>query len=106
MSNEIQALIIAKNRDYLLGYIDCMIQMKNQAGCERLDISQGQVVGSPEQNNVLGPVYLDLTCKCGNYVAFKDGNQIPSKSFKCGLCDEMYMIFYTDEKVETNNEAR
>ena len=97
MNDEI-ALIKTKNKYYLLGYIDCMILMKNQAGCERLDIHQGEIIGSPEQNQILGPVYLDLTCSCGNYVAFKTGDEIPEKSFKCPLCEVVYMIYYEQMK--------
>jgi hypothetical protein len=98
MNNDVRAILTAKNKDYLLGYIDCMIIMKNQAGCERLEINQNKIVGSPEQNSILGPVYLDLTCSCGNYVAFKSADEIPSESFKCGLCEEVYMILYNDDK--------
>jgi hypothetical protein len=97
MNEEIKALIRAKNKDYLIGYIDCMIQIKNQAGFERLDISQNQIVGSPEQNKILGPVYLDLTCSCGNYIAFKSGHEIPEKSFKCTLCEDIYIIYYDEQ---------
>jgi hypothetical protein len=95
--NEIKALLRAKSKDYLLGYIDCMIQMKNQMGYERLDLNEKGMTASPEQNHILGPVYLDLTCPCGNYVAFKTGNEIPEKSFKCPLCEKIYMIYYEDE---------
>lgn len=101
MNSEIKTLIRAKSKDYLLGYIDAMIMLKNQAGFERIDLSQQQIIGSPEQNSILGSVYLDLTCSCGNYVAFKNGNEIPDKSFKCGLCDEVYMIYYEDEHLFT-----
>ena len=97
MDNEIKAMIRARSRDYLLGYIDCMIQMKNQAGCERIEIRQNQIIGSIEQNNILGPVYLDLCCECGNYVAFKKAEEIPTKSFKCTLCEKIYMIYYDNE---------
>jgi len=94
MEDEIKAIIRAKNKDYMLGYIDCMISIKGQAGIERLDISGNEIIGSPEQNDVLGPVYLDITCPCGNYIAFKSGDEIPDKSFKCTLCEEVYMIYY------------
>jgi hypothetical protein len=94
-----EALIKVKSKDYLLGYIDSLIFMKNQAGCERIDICNGQMITNVEQNKILGPVYLDLTCgNCGNYIAFKNGNEIPEKSFKCTLCEQVYMILYTDEK--------
>lgn len=92
----IDAIIIAKSKDYLLGYIDCLVEFKNANNIERLDISNGNVTGS-EQNEILGPVYIDLTCSCGNYVAFKTKDEIPNKSFKCSLCEKKYMIYYVDE---------
>jgi len=92
-----RALLEVKSKDYLLGYLDCMISMKNQAGCERIEFRQGEII-TTKSNSILGPVYLDLTCQCGNYIAFKNGDEIPDKSFKCTLCEEQYMIFYTDEE--------
>lgn len=104
--SEIKAILKARNKDYLLGWIDCFIFLKNQAGFERVDLTGNCLIFSSETNKILGPSYLDLTCTCGNYIAFKNANEIPDKSFKCSLCEEVYMIYYLDEEkklCETSN---
>jgi len=96
---EISAIIKAKSKDYLLGYIDCFISVKSHLGClDRIVVKGDQITVDSEQNKILGPSYLDLTCTCGNYIAFKTGDEIPDKSFKCSLCEKNYMIYYTDEE--------
>lgn len=95
--NEIKAIIRAKSLDYLLGYIDSMIAMKNNIGAQRVELFENSTVFQQDQNEILGPVYLDITCECGNYVAFKNANEIPSKSFKCPLCEGIYLIHYDNE---------
>lgn len=94
----IKAIINTKSKDYLLGYIDSIIFMKNQANCQRLEVNNDKISFETDQNDILGPVYLDITCSCGNYVAFKSGEEIPEKSFKCTLCEEKYLIYYYGEK--------
>jgi hypothetical protein len=98
-SNEISAVIKTKNRDYLNGFIDGLIHMKSQTGYKSIEIIKGDFLLSPETNEVLGPVYLGLTCPCGNYVAFKNGSELPQKSFLCTLCEEHYIIYYTDDDI-------
>ncbi|MDD5650031.1 MAG: hypothetical protein PHF86_06410 [Candidatus Nanoarchaeia archaeon] len=98
-SNEITAIIKAKNRDYLIGFIDGLIHMKNQTGHKSIEIVKGDFLLSSESNEILGPVYLALSCPCGNYIAFKNSSEIPDKSFKCSLCDENYIIYYTEEQL-------
>lgn len=89
-----EAVLRAKNKDYLVGFVDGLIHAKNQFGFERLEINKNELIGLKEQNEILGPSYLSLTCVCGNYVAFKSGDELPEKSLKCTLCDEVYLIYY------------
>jgi hypothetical protein len=94
------AILITKNKQYLLGYIDCLINFKAQNNIQRLEISENKLnEGDQETHNILGETYLDLTCNCGNYIAFKTADEIPDKSFKCTLCEETYMIYYTDKQI-------
>jgi len=93
-----KCLVQVRSKEYLLGYIDASIMFKNSIGCERLDISQNGIETQQQQNEILGPVYLDLTCECGNYIAFKNGDEIPGKSFKCSLCEKIWMIKYQIEE--------
>lgn len=88
------AIIKVKSKDYLLGYIDSMIMTKNSMNAQRIDISGGNMVFNEQQNEILGAVYLDITCVCGNYVAFKSGDEIPDKSVVCPLCENMYLLQY------------
>lgn len=97
--NEVKAALKVKNKEYLLGYVDCFISLKNLMGHQRIDISGNNATFSPEQNKILGPVYLDITCRCGYYIGFKTAEEIPDKSFKCPLCDDVFLIYYLDEKL-------
>lgn len=90
-----EAIIITKSRDYLLGYIDCTIQWKNNLNIGRLEF-HGSELDFQEQNEVLGPVYLDISCTCGNYRAFKTADDIPHESLLCDLCQKIYLIYYTE----------
>lgn len=103
ISNEITAVIKTKNRDYLIGFIDGLIHMKNQTGHKSIEIIKNECLLRPEQNEILGATYLSLTCPCGNYVAFKNSIEIPDVSFKCSLCEENYFIYYTEEQQNGKN---
>lgn len=91
--SDTNAIITAMSHDYLIGYIDATIFWKNQQGVPRLEMGEHQIKMS-ENNEVLGPVYMDITCSCGNYVAFKSPSDIPKKSLLCGLCQKTYLIKY------------
>lgn len=91
------AVIKVKSKDYLIGFIDGLIRMKNKSHDERLEIKNNEIFSFKEQNEVLGSSYLSLTCQCGNYVAFENSEEIPDKNLKCSLCDDVFLILYTDE---------
>jgi len=95
---EIKAVIRAKNKDYLIGFIDGILYYKSKCNQENLDITiKGEELLSSEKNDILGSHYLSLTCLCGNYVQFGCSSEIPDKNFKCTLCEENYFIYYTGE---------
>jgi hypothetical protein len=99
LENSANAIVTTKSKDYLLGYVDCLIMTKNSMGAERVNLQGNNIEMQQEQNEVLGAVYLDITCTCGFYIAYKNGNEIPEKSTLCPLCEKMYLIKYLDEKL-------
>jgi hypothetical protein len=87
------AIITCKSKDYLLGYVDCLIQQKTAMGIEKLEFHDG-VLEAKEKNKILGDSYLDITCPCGFYINYKSYKDIPEKSSVCPLCEERYLIKY------------
>ena len=93
---EFKAVVTVKSKDYLLGYIDSMIIMKSSIGAARIDL-HGDQIEAKEKNEILGDAYLDLTCPCGFYIAYKTSDEIPEESIMCPLCEEVYLIKYLEK---------
>jgi len=100
------AAIVAKNKDWLMGYITGMINSKNKAAKVENEL-EGNVPGVIAQaksqaiarSAIVEGAIFDIHCKCGYYVAFKSWDDVPDKNLRCELCPE-YLIYYK----EGNNE--
>lgn len=94
----VDAIIAASSREYLLGYIDAIINLKNKHDLKHTEISPNDDTKTlREQNETLGLVYMDITCSCGNHVTFKSADDIPQTNLKCTLCQKVYLIRYVSQ---------
>ena len=99
-----KTLIAAKNRDFLLGYIQAQAEANKARGIQRIELNGSEVKEFEEPNLVLGSNFLDITCgECGYYIAFKTANEIPDVSFPCPVCGKVYLIFYTEQQMKFVN---
>lgn len=111
MNHQIKSVIIAKNRDYLLGYLSGCIDTKKQYNIvpPQDDPLFDNNVIEDQHPTLSNDTILDLHCSCGNYIAFKKWEEIPDNHLPCGLCDGFF-VFYTDiaEKCALggNNETK
>ena len=92
----IKSVIIAKNRDFLIGYLTGCIDTKNQYNIVPIqEDTQSNDVIEDKLPTLSHDSIFDVHCSCGNYIAFKKWEDIPNIHLPCGLCDG-YFIFYTD----------
>jgi hypothetical protein len=99
-----KTLIVAKNRDFLLGYVQAQAEVNKMRGIQRLEMNGSEIKEFEEPNPVLGSNFLDITCgECGYYIAFKTANEIPDVSFPCPVCGKIYLIFYTEQQIKNIN---
>ena len=122
--------VVAKSRDYLVGYLDAIQIISTFAnvdptildstqytdilpnGLIRRDLTEEEIKQHLEEvderknvkENDTGEEeerpYFDVSCSCGNYHSFTDGLDIPEESLKCEICGKILIDYTGHEPLE------
>ena len=82
-----------------MGYITGVIDTKNTYNIktENPEINEEDSIFDIKDKHptIMKDAVFDVSCTCGNYVAFKKWDEVSERHMKCGLCGN-YLIYYTD----------